>query len=76
LQESDDERLGNKNGGSELTAVDDVRRVRERLDRESGGSIQSLIEQSNRALEEHREKLGLKVVQPPMRPARCDGTGG
>lgn len=68
--------LETKNGGSELTAVDDVRRVRERLDRESDGDIYKHIEQSNRALEECREKLGLKVVQRPLRPARRDGTGG
>jgi hypothetical protein len=65
-----------KNGKPQPTAVDDVRRIRERLDRESDGDIYKHIEQSNRALEEYREKLGLKVVQPPSRSAPCDGTRG
>lgn len=58
------------------TSVDDVRRIRERLDRESEGDIQRHIENSNRVLEEYREQLGLKVVQPPPKPKRRDGTDG
>jgi hypothetical protein len=61
-----------KNNIVQETAVDDVRRIRERLDRESEGDIQKHIEHSNRALEEYREKLGLKVVQPPSRPKQRD----
>ena len=58
------------------TAVDDVQPIRERLDRESEGDIQKHIEHSKRVLEEYREKVGLKVVQPPLRPKRHDGTDG
>ena len=65
-----------KSRPSEPTAVDDVRRVRERLDRESDGDIYKHIEQSNRALEEYCEKLGLKVVQSPLQSAPRDGTAG
>ncbi len=60
----------------EETAVDDVRRVREQLQRESGGDIGRHIEQSNRVLDEYREKLALKVVQPPPSVGRRTGTGG
>lgn len=58
------------------TAVDDVRRVRERIDRESGGNVRQHIERSNRILEQYREKLGLKIMPPPSQPARRNGTGG
>lgn len=66
--------MAQPDGKTQPTAVDDVRRVRERLDQESGGEIYKHIEQSNRALEKYREKLGLKVVQRPSRPAPHDGT--
>jgi hypothetical protein len=64
-----------KNSMSEPTAVDDVRRIRERLDRESEGDIYKHIERSNRTLEEYRVKLGLKVVKPPSNRTRRDDTG-
>lgn len=48
----------------EETAVDDVRRVRERLSREAGGDVRKLAEASTRLVEELREQLGLKPVPP------------
>lgn len=60
----------------ESTVIDDVRRIRERLDRESNGDIQKHIEQSNRVLEEYREKLNLTVVRLASPPPRRDGTNG
>ena len=59
---------------SELTPVDDVRRVRERLSREAGGSVRVLIERANAALGQYREQLGLKLVKPPERTDRPTGT--
>jgi hypothetical protein len=58
------------------TAVDDVRKVREQIDRESAGDIRRHIDRSNRVLEEYREKLGLKIVPPPSQPVERNGTGG
>ena len=58
------------------TAVDDVRRVRERLSSEAGGNIPKLVQASNRALEENRERLGLKVVKAPDHSVRPEGTHG
>ena len=46
------------------TAVDDVRRVREALHRESGGDIRKHIAESNRLLAERAESLGLKLPRP------------
>ena len=60
----------------ELTPVDDVRRVRERLDREAGGDIGKLIEQSNRAAAPYIKKLGLKMVPPPKPAKKRTGTQG
>lgn len=60
----------------EETPVDDVRRIRERLHREAGGNIHKLIEDAKTVAEQYREKLGLKVVQPPPRQTRRDGTSG
>lgn len=53
------------------TPVDDVRRVRERLDREAGGDVHELARQSREAARQLRERLGLKEVKPakPMRMA-------
>jgi hypothetical protein len=50
---------------SEPTAVDDVRRVRERIDRESGGDLQKHVEETNRIFEQLREKLNIRVVPAP-----------
>lgn len=51
----------------EETPVDDVRRIRERLHRDAGDNIHKLIEDSKTVAEQYREKLRLKVVQPPTR---------
>jgi hypothetical protein len=42
---------------SEATPVDDVRRVRERLDREAGGNVRKLAQRSNEAYEALRQRL-------------------
>ena len=60
----------------ELTPVDDVRRVREKLHDECGGDLRKLAARANKTAEEYRQKLGLKIVQPPARGGRRDGTGG
>jgi len=61
---------------TEPTPVDDVRRVRERLDREAHGNIHTLAEQSRAALEQYRGPLNLKLVVAPTREARRDGKTG
>lgn len=50
------------------TAIDDVRRIRQQFDRESGGDMRKHVSDSNRVLAAHREALGLKVA-PPSPPA-------
>jgi len=50
---------------AEPTPVDDVRRVRERLDRDAAGNIHTLGERSRAAVEKYRKSLGLKVVATP-----------
>jgi hypothetical protein len=47
---------------NQMTAIDDVRRVRERFSREANGDVRKLAEQSRQAFEQFREKLGLKLV--------------
>jgi hypothetical protein len=49
----------------DLTPVDDVRRIREEIDRECGGDIHKLAEYVNQVGEKYREILGLKRVDPP-----------
>jgi hypothetical protein len=58
------------------TAVDDVRRVRERLSREANGDVGALATESTRVVEALRDELGLKVVPPPAPARKADGTGG
>ena len=62
-------------GRDEETAVDDVRRIREQLDREAGGDIDRLAERARQVSEQYIRELGLKVVQPPQRNRR-DGAVG
>jgi hypothetical protein len=50
---------------AEETPVDDVRKVRERLDKEAGGDVRALAAASRRVAEELRAKLGLRRVAPP-----------
>ena len=54
---------------SEPTPVDDVRRVRERLDREAQGNMHALAEQYRATVERYRGPLNLKLVAPPVREA-------
>lgn len=64
-----------KAASTDETAVDDVRKIREQIERESGGDLEKHVEQTNRIVEELREKLGLQVVEPPSRQGRRDGMG-
>jgi hypothetical protein len=50
---------------AEETPVDDVRKVRERLDREADGDIHALAQAARRTSDELRAKLGLRRVAPP-----------
>jgi hypothetical protein len=52
------------------TAVDDVRRIRERFSREAGGNVRKLAEQSQLALEQLGRELGLKMKKPDNRRRR------
>ena len=61
--------------GREPTAADNVRRVRERISRESCGDLRKHIEETNRIFERLRGKLGMKVVPPPQGTKR-DGAAG
>ncbi len=63
-------RIKNINVVSEKTPVDDVRAVRERLNREAGGDIHLLIQQSRAATEKFSARLGLKMTSAAARPAR------
>jgi hypothetical protein len=47
--------------------VDDVRRVRERFDREAQGQIHALAEQFQSTVNRYRDRLHLKMVPPPAR---------
>lgn len=59
----------------EPTAVDDVRRVREKIARAHGGRTAEQVEESNRIADELRERLKVRIVAAP--PAeRRSGTGG
>ena len=61
---------------AEPTAVDDVRRVRERLDRESGGDLRKHVAETNRIFEQLRSKLHIKTTCTPETPPRRSGTDG
>ena len=60
----------------EETAVDDVRRVRERLSREAGGDMHKLVEEARRIAEQYRQRLGLKTVKPPAAGPPGDAAAG
>jgi hypothetical protein len=60
----------------EPTAVDDVRRARAALDRESGGDMHRHIAATNAAFEELRKKLGMKLVTPPPGSTRANAASG
>lgn len=54
----------------EETPVDDVRRIRESLDREAGGDVVRLLEQSHEFFEKHWKSLGLKRSSSQIRQTR------
>ncbi len=54
-----------KHSPTELTAVDDVRRVRERLHNESAGDLRKHVAETNRIFEELRQGLNIRPVAPP-----------
>jgi hypothetical protein len=61
----------------EESGVDDVRRVREAIAKQHGGNIAEHVAETNRIVEELREKLHLgPVVQPPSRQKPRSGTEG
>lgn len=60
----------------EPTAVDDVRKVRDRLDRDSGGDLRKHIADTNAAFEKLRNKLGLTLVDAPPAPPRSKSANG
>jgi len=49
----------------EPTAVDDVRRVRDSLDRASGGDLRKHIAATNASFDQLRDKLNMKIVAAP-----------
>ena len=48
---------------TEETPVDDVRRVREKLSRETGNDVNRLADHARQAVEKLRDTLGLKPVK-------------
>ncbi|HEX4795470.1 MAG TPA: hypothetical protein VH370_16860 [Humisphaera sp.] len=57
----------NKQHDEPQTAVDDVRRVREQIARQHQGDLKAHRQETNQIAAEYRAKLGLKLVQPPVR---------
>lgn len=49
---------------TEETSVDDARRVREKLSRETGNDVNRLADRARETAEKLRDKLGLKSVKP------------
>lgn len=58
---------------SSSTAVDDVRRVREKIADQHRGNIREHTNETIRIFEELRVKVGLKVAKPPPRSASYAG---
>ena len=48
---------------TEETPVDDVRRVREKLSRETGNDVNRLADRARQVAEKLRDKLGLKPAK-------------
>ncbi len=63
-----------KSQAEELTAVDDVRRVREKIAAQHGGDLRAHMVETNRIFEQLRVKLKLKVTAPPKHGLRPSGT--
>jgi hypothetical protein len=59
----------------ELTAVDDVRRVRESIAHQHGGDLRAHVAETNRIFEQLREKLGIRVVDLTNPKQKRKGTG-
>ena len=57
---------------AEPTPVDDVRRVRERFDREAQGEMHTLAEQCRAAAERYRGPLNLKLAAAPAKDVPRD----
>jgi hypothetical protein len=57
-----------------LSAVDDVRLVREKIARRHAGDMREHVKESRRITKDLRKKLGLKLVSSPAK--RRHGTGG
>ena len=49
---------------TEETPVDDVRRVREKLSRDTGNDVNRLADHAHQVAERLRERLGLKPAKP------------
>jgi len=58
------------------TPVDEVRRIRERFDKEADGDIPKLCEIYKNAAAGYRKKLNLKPVLPPGLQVARDDTKG
>lgn len=54
--------LTNKPTSPEPSAVDDVRRIRARFEKESRGDLRQHVAESRRIAEQLREELGLKPM--------------
>lgn len=60
----------------EATAVDDVRRVREKIARQHRGDLHQHIQETNRIAAALRAKLNVHVVPAPKVDKRRSGTQG
>jgi hypothetical protein len=58
----------------EPTAVDDVRRVREKIARQHGGDLHQHVQETNHIAAGLRAKLNVRVVPAPKPNARRSGT--
>lgn len=58
---------------AEVSAIDDVRRIREQFSRESGGDIRRHVEQTQAAFQELQVQLRLPVIAPPAGTDRIGG---
>jgi hypothetical protein len=60
----------------EITAVDDVRFVREKIASESGGDLLDHIKETGRIVGSLREKLSVRSIPVERKPAPRDATVG
>ena len=58
----------------EPSAVDDVRRVREKIADQHRGNLRQHMEKTNRIFEQFRSMLNLKLVPPPKGKTVRSGT--